>query len=909
MEEQKLIQERKEKLLSFFKEKYLWISYVVLALLVWLSVWLRTRNLPGLKDITTGTWTLGPDLDPFLFLRWAKDIVENGSLMALDAMRYSPIGYKTSLEVLLHPYLIAWFHNLVSMVGLSDSVEYSSIIYPVFMFALTVIAFFLFVRKVFVTNLGELYSNIVALVASLFLITIPAILPRTIAGIPEKEASGFFFMFLSFYLFLSAWKAKNTKYRYTLAILAGASTAAMAGVWGGFFFILLTISIGLLISFLVGALDEKKVTISVIWIIASYVLMTLMSDRYSPSSLINSTTTLIPLIVIALCLLHIIIDKSKFISHKISTTRLANLPKPLVTIILLLSLGIILTILCLVFGVVDISFFTNKFADITRPLVVPVTSRLGVTVAENKQPFFGEWADSFGPIIKGIPLFFWIFFIGSIYLYYHMIRFLNRREKIIMTSGFGFFLFAIIFSRYSAASVLNGTNMTSIGLYLLGVAVFIASFGKGYYDLWKRKEEDKLREIDFGLIMVFSLFFFSIVSARGAVRLVMMLVPPAAIIAGYFIVALWIDARKVKDESQKLYAMIFFVLILVSMIYSAYYFNASTSAMAQSYVPSIYTQQWQKAMGWVRENTPQDAVFSHWWDYGYWVQSIGERATMVDGGNQYEYWNHLVGRHALTAPDDKEGLSLLYSHNVTHFLIDSTDIGKYGAFSSIGSDIDYDRASFIGTLTINPQGTRENKNSTTYIYQGGIPVDQDIIYKDANSTIMLPANKAGLGAVQVERNSQGEVISAPMGIFIYQNRQVNIPLKYIYVDGELYEFKNGYNSGIYIMPAVIVTEQGASIAQNSVALYLSNRTVKSQVARLFLYKENNPYFKLVHSEDDFLVQQLKDQGALTANQDIVYYQGLRGPIRIWEITYPKNVEYKDEYVQTTYPDSRLRDSR
>ena len=73
-----IIKERQIKFLDFIKKKSDWISYVILGFIVYMAVWIRTRNLPGLRDVTTGGWTLGPDLDPFLFLRWAKYIVENG---------------------------------------------------------------------------------------------------------------------------------------------------------------------------------------------------------------------------------------------------------------------------------------------------------------------------------------------------------------------------------------------------------------------------------------------------------------------------------------------------------------------------------------------------------------------------------------------------------------------------------------------------------------------------------------------------------------------------------------------------------------------------------------------------------------------------------------------------------------
>ena len=64
------IEKRKEQLKQFLSSKkgLFILPYVLLAVIVYVGVYIRTRNLPGLKDITTGTWTLGPDLDPFLFL-------------------------------------------------------------------------------------------------------------------------------------------------------------------------------------------------------------------------------------------------------------------------------------------------------------------------------------------------------------------------------------------------------------------------------------------------------------------------------------------------------------------------------------------------------------------------------------------------------------------------------------------------------------------------------------------------------------------------------------------------------------------------------------------------------------------------------------------------------------------------
>jgi hypothetical protein len=49
------------------------------------------------------------------------------------------------------------------------------------------------------------------------------------------------------------------------------------------------------------------------------------------------------------------------------------------------------------------------------------------------------------------------------------------------------------------------------------------------------------------------------------------------------------------------------------------------------------------------------------------------------------------------------------------------------------------------------------------------------------------------------------------------------------------------------------------------------------------------------------VSQIKTQNS-GFESDFVYYQGVRGPLKIWEINYPKSIEFKEEYVDTNYPE-------
>jgi dolichyl-diphosphooligosaccharide--protein glycosyltransferase len=44
----------------------------------------------------------------------------------------------------------------------------------------------------------------------------------------------------------------------------------------------------------------------------------------------------------------------------------------------------------------------------------------------------------------------------------------------------------------------------------------------------------------------------------------------------------------------------------------------------------VQTEDWSQAMQWISANTEEDAVIAAWWDYGYWITTLGERSTIAD---------------------------------------------------------------------------------------------------------------------------------------------------------------------------------------------------------------------------------------------------------------------------------------
>ena len=82
---------------------------------------------------------------------------------------------------------------------------------------------------------------------------------------------------------------------------------------------------------------------------------------------------------------------------------------------------------------------------------------------------------------------------------------------------------------------------------------------------------------------------------------------------------------------------------------------------------SISTSDWRDTLEWIKNNTPEDAVIGAWWDYGYWIQTKGERATLADNSTVID---HIIKKIAsiFTSSSDN-GWNTLREMEADYFLI------------------------------------------------------------------------------------------------------------------------------------------------------------------------------------------------------------------------------------------------
>lgn len=129
---------------------------------------------------------------------------------------------------------------------------------------------------------------------------------------------------------------------------------------------------------------------------------------------------------------------------------------------------------------------------------------------------------------------------------------------------------------------------------------------------------------------------------------------------------------------------------------------------------------------------------------------------------------------------------------------------------------------------------------------------------------------------------------------------MKIPLRYIYYNKKLFDFRTGLNATIYIIPRVSQTNKGINIDPFGALIYLSPKNMQSLVVQVYLLEDSFERYKglnLVHKEQDPMIDSLNTQGANLG--DFIYFNGIRGPIKIWKVNPPKNILIRKEFLRWT----------
>ena len=863
-------------------KRYQWIAtFIVLVVILMMSSSIRLSNWDLLTDSTSGD-KIPLALDPYYFLRVAETIVDNGGgLPEIDEMRSSAEGTAWHPEIM--PRVVVGMWKIANIFG-DYSLRTIDVFSPVAFYFVGLIVFFFLCY--FLTR-----SKFAGLISSGLLAFSPAYLYRTMAGFSDHESIGMVALFicLLFYVFALRNFERDWKRTVLYGLGLGFFTSLVLATWGGAItLILMMVPFSFLLYWLLKSEKSvRAISFYLIWVVSSLLFPAIFNFTLVNSMITRFSTTygLLSFAVLG----FVLIDSG--IGWLIKEKKLKIVEKN--QILWVIGTSIILG------GVGLMAIGKNIFSvivEVWRAILFPFgTSRVNLTVAENAQPYLLDWIGQSGSII------FWLFVFGIFLIGFEFGKAIkSKKHSIFFGLSWVLMISTMLFSRISASSIFNGENFISQIIYISGVGIFVAYFvWLNMYKMFDRNKVDTL------LVSLMILMFIIVLNGRSAIRTFFLITPFVLLSVGYFVVRIFQYASKNKDEVFRIILWGLFLVALGGILFSMNTYKDNITNQAKFTGPSA-NAQWQGAMSWVRDNTDEGGKFAHWWDYGYWVQTLGERPTIGDGGH-FQGWfngNERVGRYLLTTDNPDTAYGLMKTHNVSYLLIDPTDLGKYPAYSKIGSDDDWDRFSMIPVGAIDEKSTQETADGVTTVYQIGSVVDEDIYYED----IFLPGPsydeygrqsfKSYIGGIVLNVGSEDGKVEQPMAVYIYNNIQYRIPLRYLYLDGRIVDFGDGLNATFRLIPGVQQSGQGMTINPIGAGIYLSPRTGKSLFAKLYLMDDPFDEYEdisLVHAEDAPVVKAMKAQGA--AVDDFVYYQGFRGPIKIWDVGYPEGTLIYEEFLK------------
>ena len=262
------------------------IVVVLLALAYALGCYLR--SLPKFSDqhVLTGD-------DPYVHLRYAEELLKNGSVPTNDTLRYYPQGFDARYELPLVSWFIACFSKLTGLQPIDVAIWLPALFAP-----LIVIPTFFITRTL-------TKSTTAAVIAAFLSTAAPAFFMRSFEGFCDKEAFTTPLMFAGLTLALSSFNAVMTTQERRRIMITSVALATASGVligisaigWRGFFFAYLVLTAYVLLIALFGKDGKSLSLISIPYLlvlIASGIFAVPFTIRYGGLNFFRSITFLVP---------------------------------------------------------------------------------------------------------------------------------------------------------------------------------------------------------------------------------------------------------------------------------------------------------------------------------------------------------------------------------------------------------------------------------------------------------------------------------------------------------------------------------------------------------------------------------------------------------------------------------------
>ena len=153
----------------------------------------------------------------------------------------------------------------------------------------------------------------------------------------------------------------------------------------------------------------------------------------------------------------------------------------------------------------------------------------------------------------------------------------------------------------------------------------------------------------FGLIAIYTSSAFVRLEVYGAVALIILGSIGLTILLQYI---LW----KPKITTKLIFCIVIIGLFIVPITLQERNWAEETQISPTIFNGATFYEvgnaDWIDSTQWLREHTPSDSIIFSWWDWGYYIQTLGERTTLADNSTLIDWQIEKIARTFMSSPDD-----------------------------------------------------------------------------------------------------------------------------------------------------------------------------------------------------------------------------------------------------------------
>ena len=192
----------------------------------------------------------------------------------------------------------------------------------------------------------------------------------------------------------------------------------------------------------------------------------------------------------------------------------------------------------------------------------------------------------------------------------------------------------------------HATTSIDISFYFFSVLMIFAGIGawlllqKKVNRSFKIKGEMAAFALIIGLVGVYFSSAFVRLEVFGSISIIILASIGVSILISKI---LKVQQKPIGAVTKISFLVGIIILLMVPMIYpeklnwSNNNVGVPISLLHSATKFDLSTNDWPDAMQWVKKNTPKDAVIAAWWDYGYWISTLGERKTLSDNATLLDW--------------------------------------------------------------------------------------------------------------------------------------------------------------------------------------------------------------------------------------------------------------------------------